>query len=516
MNQYLAVKKRHFLIVTAILMTALIALVMAFPTLAAGAWASASDSTYAHAEHNAVKLNDGRVLVEYETYDPATNTWTPTGPTNFAHLKGSTTLLADGRVLVAGNDGSIFYSPDSSDAEIYDPITDTWTPTGSMTIGRSGQLAVLLNDGRVLVAGNQWGSASAELYDPVTGVWTATGSMNDHHGHGTISLLPDGRALVVGGDTFDSVLGEITTSTAEIYDPATGTWQYTGSLSGPRRYHTATMLADGRILVAAGRDQNNAWLGSAEIYDPATGFWSLTGTMNHARYAHTATLLLNGQVLVTGMPNVPNVDLFSSELFDPATGLWSTTTNAPEERWSHTATLLDNGDVLVAGGIQTSDLSIGFYKVTAVLYTPDNNTPPPPTSTATPPPPTATPPPPTPTPPPSTPTTAHVSDLDGSSFWHNNRRWKATITIAVLDDLGNPVANAAVVGNWSGGISGSASCSTDGSGLCSVASRKIRKNKSSVTFTVSNISHAILSYDAAANSDPDGDSNGSAITVLKP
>lgn len=501
MSQNAETKKRHSRTIAAIFIIVLLFLVVALPALASGTWTSTGDMTYGHSEHQAVKLNDGRVLVENEIYDPSTGTWSLTGSWNFGHLRYSETLLADGRVLLAGSDGSIFYSADSSAAEIYDPATNTWTPTGFMTMGRSGQLAVRLNDGRVLVAGNQWGDTSAEIFDPATETWTATGSMNGSHGHGTISLLPDGRALVVGGDTFDFVLGEITTGTAEIYDPATGTWQNTGSLSGPRRYHTATTLADGRILVAAGRDQNNAWLDSAEIYDPATGTWSLTGTMNQSRYAHTATLLLNGQVLVTGVPNVPGVDIYSSELFDPATGTWTNTTASPEERWNHSATLLDNGDVLVAGGTQTSNPSIGFDKVTAVLYTPDNNTPPPP--------------PPTPTPPPAA-TTSHISDLDGTSFWVNSRRWKATITITVLDDLGSPVANATVDGDWSGGISGSASCTTDSSGSCSITSDKIRKKKADVTFTVTNISHATLSYNAAANSDPDGDSNGTVITVLKP
>lgn len=505
MSQYAEIKKRGERTIAAGLLLVILLLVMvlpALPALASGTWTRTGDMTYGHSKHQAVKLNDGRVLIENEIYDPATGTWSLTGNWNYGHLKYSETLLADGRVLVAGSDGSIFYSLDSRAAEIYDPATNIWTPTGFMTMGRSGHLAVLLNDGRVLVAGNQWGDTSAEIYDPASETWTPTGSMNDSHGHGTISLLPDGRALVVGGDTFDFVQGEITTSTAEIYDPATGTWQYTGSLSGPRRYHTATTLADGRILVAAGRDQNNAWLDSAEIYDPATGTWSLTGPMNDSRYAHTATLLQNGQVLVTGMPNVPNVNLFSSELFDPATGTWFYTTDSPEERWDHTATLLDNGDVLIAGGTQTSIPAIGFDKVTAYLYTPDNNTPPPP-------------PPPTPTPPPAA-TTAHISDLDGTSFWVNSRRWKATITITVLDDLGSPVANATVDGSWSGGISGSASCTTDGSGSCSITSDKIRKKKANVTFTINNINHATLSYNAAANSDPDGDSNGTVITVTKP
>lgn len=488
----------------------LIALLFVFGTvltaLANGTWNSTGDTTYGRAEHQAVQLNDGRVLVtggrlfstasyKAEIYDPASGDWSETGPMNFIYTKHSTTLLADGRVLVAGSEGG-FYSADSAAAEIYDPATNTWTATGFMTQGRSGHLAVRLNDGRVLVAGNQWGSTTAEIYDPATGVWTATGSMNTHHGRATASLLPDGRVLVAGGYYLDFIQGELVFDETEIYDPATGTWQYTGSLNVARQLHTVTTLADGRILVAAGRNQNNAWLDSAEVYDPATGTWSLTGAMNRSRYAHTATLLANGQVLVAGVPNVPNVNLLSVEIYDPANNVWFTATDAPEERWSHTATLLNNGDVLIAGGLQTSDASIGFDKVTAVLYTHDGGTPPPP--------------------PPAEPTDTHIGDLDGTSFWVNSRRWKTTVTIAVLDDLGSPVANAAVTGNWSGGISGSASCSTDGSGLCSITSSNIRKNKSSVTFTISNINHATLAYDPAANSDPDGDSNGTAITVLKP
>ncbi len=499
MHQFNYSTKNRSRVGLSILAILVLTLLMVMPALANGTWTSTSDMTTGHAEHNAVKLNDGRVLVENEIYDPATATWSTTGAMNFSHLKSSTTLLADGRVLVAGSDGSIFYSADSNAAEVYDPATNVWTTTGSMTKGRSGQVAVLLTDGRVLVAGNQWGDTSAELYDPATGTWTATGSLNAHHGRATASLLPDGRVLVAGGYYLDSILGERAINEAEIYDPATGTWQYTGSLNVARQLHTATTLSDGRILVAAGRDGNNAWLASAEIYDPTTGAWSLTGSLNQSRYAHTATLLSNGQVLVTGVPNVPNVNLFSSELYDPATGLWSNTTDAPEERWSHTATLLDNGDVLIAGGIQTSDPSLGFNKVTAVLYTSDNNTPPP-----------------TSTPPPAGPTTTHVSDLDGSSFWANSRRWGATVTIAVLDDTGNPVANAAVAGSWSGGTSGSATCTTDGSGICSVTSSQIHKNIGNVTFTVNDISYATLAYNSAANSDPDGDSDGTVITVLKP
>ncbi|MFH2102168.1 MAG: S8 family serine peptidase [Chloroflexota bacterium] len=112
--------------------------------------------------------------------------------------------------------------------------------------------------------------------------------------------------------------------------------------------------------------------------------------------------------------------------------------------------------------------------------------------------------------------TLHVADLDGSATWVDKNNWKATVTIRVVDQNGAPVANAIVSVTWSGGISASASCTTDGAGLCSVMTANIRKNKSSVTLTVTGITASGFTYDPAANSDPDGDSNGTAITVLRP
>jgi hypothetical protein len=123
-----------------------------------------------------------------------------------------------------------------------------------------------------------------------------------------------------------------------------------------------------------------------------------------------------------------------------------------------------------------------------------------------------------PTPPPTAPTpgTVAVSDLDSSSVATSRRRWQATSTITVSDNLGNRVSNAVVSGSWSGGYSGSASCTTNSSGVCSVVTGNIANSKRSTTFTVANISDATLSYDAASNSDPDADSDGTSITVYKP
>ncbi|MCA9937482.1 MAG: Ig-like domain-containing protein, partial [Anaerolineales bacterium] len=139
-----------------------------------------------------------------------------------------------------------------------------------------------------------------------------------------------------------------------------------------------------------------------------------------------------------------------------------------------------------------------------------------PLPTPTPPAPTPTAPPPTPSPTPDPNSTMHVGDLDGSSTPANRGRWNATVTITVHDAGDSPLANATVSGDWSGGASGSDSCTTDGNGQCSVSKNNIKGNQSSVTFTVTSVTEGTHTYNANANHDPDGDSNGTAITVLQP
>src|SRR5438105_3600168 len=131
-------------------------------------------------------------------------------------------------------------------------------------------------------------------------------------------------------------------------------WESTGSLNTPRFYHTATLLSDGRVLVASGGGQQTfpyPELLSAELYDPATGNWTLTGNLNNGRDDHTATLLANGTVLVAGGRNDDIGVLASAEVYDPATGNWTPTGSLNVARRRHTATLLSDGTVLVAGGL---------------------------------------------------------------------------------------------------------------------------------------------------------------------
>jgi hypothetical protein len=295
--------------------------------------------------HTATLLANGKVLVvggfnvtgigSAELYDPATGTWSLTGDLNTARSGHSATLLLDGKVLVAGS----YNNSALNSAELYDPATGTWSYTGNLNTAGGGT-ATLLPNGSVLVV---WRS-SAELYEAGTRTWRYTGNLNNAHG-GTATLLPNGKVLVLGGASVD------VRNSAELYDPATETWSVTGNLNTGRWYaHTATLLQDGRVLVAAGSEGGDDVLESAELYDPVTGTWTHTGDLNIDRGAHTATLLPNGKVLVAGGFDYFYGSLDSAELYDPATGSWSVSGSLNTARSGHTSTLLANGKVLVAAG----------------------------------------------------------------------------------------------------------------------------------------------------------------------
>jgi Kelch motif len=185
-------------------------------------------------------------------------------------------------------------------------VTPRWIPTGSLNIPRSGfahqagHTATLLQNGKVLVVGGD-ASGLAELYDPTTGAWSFTDRLNRPRWFHTATLLPDGKVLVAGGTT--------ASESAEVYDPATESWSITGSLNTGRDGHTATLLRDGKVLVAGGFTGFSRGglcpcidfvTNSAEIYDPAMGTWSVTGNLNTERGLHTGTLLQNGKILAAG------------------------------------------------------------------------------------------------------------------------------------------------------------------------------------------------------------------------
>src|SRR5262249_34043037 len=155
--------------------------------------------------------------------------------------------------------------------------------------------------------------------------------------------------LVAGGDTGSNVA----LSTAELYNPSTGTWSSTGAMATARESHTATLLPNGKVIVAGGFNPDPFFtiFASAEIYDPSTGSWSSTGAMGIQRFSFAAVLLSSGRVLVEGgFPDVTGTRLASAELYDPVAGTWSPTASLAIGRDFHTATKLANGQVLVAGG----------------------------------------------------------------------------------------------------------------------------------------------------------------------
>ena len=301
------------------------------------------------------RLADGRVLVaggadngglsSAELYDPKTGTFTPTGSLSGTRIDHAATLLPDGRVLIAGGfrpadmsaveagpiafwrgssssdvgDFSTAVDTPLASAEIYDPRTGRFSPTGSMARPRAGITSVRTNDGRVLVFGgiSQDGTTlkdrSAEIYDPKTGRFTATGSLHVARCEANATLLQDGRVLVT-----DSTFG---TRQAEVYDPRTGKFTLSGQTNELRFEARASLLADGRVLLAGGgaNESPGSALASAEIWNPKTGKFAPTAPMLAPRYGPNLVLLGNGNVLVTSglAQDSQTQEGLTAELFEP-------------------------------------------------------------------------------------------------------------------------------------------------------------------------------------------------------
>jgi hypothetical protein len=284
-----------------------------------GVFTPTGSMTAEHAEgHTATLLPDGRVLIvggwssigPAETWDPVTGTFTPAGDPGGEWYGHTATLLRDGRVLIIGMDR----------AEIWDPGSLRFAPTGSPLRARQFPTTRLQPDGRVLVVGGTDPGfdvqlTTAEIWDPTTGLFSPTDAPPaDACPAGT--PLHDGRILVIDVDSSSPSYGEASTC-----DPVTGRSTPAGSLSAPSSGLTATVLLDGRVLVAGGQEEtctpmpegtktasietavgscSDTVLQVAELWDPVTGTFSRTGSLARARSFHTATLLQDGRVLLVG------------------------------------------------------------------------------------------------------------------------------------------------------------------------------------------------------------------------
>jgi WD40 repeat protein len=340
--------------------------------------------------HTATLLGNGKVLVtggedagttafaSAELYDPSTGMFTPTtGSMTAARVGHTATLLGNGKVLITG--GATDASENAlASAELYDPTTNMFTATGSMTSARVSHSATLLNNGKVLVAGgdvifyngvantNIKSLASAEIFDPATGTFTATGSLSVARESHTATLLNDGRVLVAGGS--DGTLGNPTPAatvyaTAELFDPTKGTFTAAGMMTSGRDFFTASLLGSGKVLAAGGANVAG-FLATADLFDPTSTSFAATGNMTATRFYHDASLLNGGTVLLTGGSDANNRALDSAEVYDPTAGTFAITGSMLSVRVWHTSTLLPNGKVLVTGGANNSSTPLA----TAELY----------------------------------------------------------------------------------------------------------------------------------------------------
>ena len=305
--------------------------------------------------HQAVKLPNGKVLAvggrsgssyfsSAELYDPVTGTWSATGSMMVGRFDHTATLLPTGKVLISGgaNDTSVLAS-----AELYDPSTQTFTFIGSLNQARVGHTSVLLSNGKTLLAGGYYDNGfypnSSELFTIPSpndaGTWSSAGSMATTRGGHTATLLPDGKVLVAGGGE-----GSARTS-AELYNPQTNTWSSTGSMNNGWTGHTAQLLPNGKVLICGGGGGTNS---QTELYDPTTGTWSPAAPTPRGRRSHTLTLLPNGLVIIAG----GNWYVSRDDLYNYASNTWL---NGPGQQslYYRTATVLGNGKVLFAGGIET-------------------------------------------------------------------------------------------------------------------------------------------------------------------
>jgi hypothetical protein len=343
-----------------------------------GVWIPTGSMVTPRSGHDAVRLLDGRVLVvggtenssgpeptSAEIYDPASGTWSATGSMLNAQYGFPPTLLLDGRVLVGDSDDPAA-DVVTFGSEVYDPESGTWSSSGTVFTGNGadGFTATLLRDGKVLM----YGPTGGHLYDPDSGTWSATGTMiTPRHFH-TATLLPDGRVLVAGGSCDVLACGYSPPGEAELYDPVTGSWTAIAN-STTKGDLWAGLLRDGTLLLMSD---------SANLYDPTSGTWSTLAAPPEP--GNPVALLPDDTVLLAVEGPPPSCT--AATLYDPRTG---SAANASTMLRCVSAvgqpplfTLLLDGTVLVAGGSVCSNDGDGECVATgaAELYVPAGVSPP--------------------------------------------------------------------------------------------------------------------------------------------
>ena len=364
-----------------------------------GAWRGWNRPKVQRALPTLTVLSDGRVLLtgggefaprppvpplehSAEVLDPRTGIWSLTDPIPGHRVDYAIAALPSGGALLAGGfdhtkiewprhrRGGTYEGPPGISASMlrsaqrWDPVRG-WRDAGAMADKRTAARAAALPDGRVLVMGgfqttygpsyvdpsiltngNRHFLASAEVWSPATGGWRQVAPMSQPRDGHTATTLADGRVLVVGGSPGETAAGP-TAVPVEIWTPRTGAWTPVARPHQERTWHTATRLADGRVLITGGKPFQRPFgptpkaLDSAELWDPLTDRWTDVSPMRFARSGHDAVLLGDGRVLVAGDI------LMRSEIWDPATDSWTTTPPFTEEiRGNIHLAVLQDGRVL--------------------------------------------------------------------------------------------------------------------------------------------------------------------------
>lgn len=329
---------------------------------------------------SAVRLADGRLLIaggysfalkdtltSVDLFDPSSGRFSRAAPLLHDRNFATATLLLPGRKIMVAGGFSERHGGSLGTAEVYDPATNRWTFTHSpMNDRRELFTATRLADGHVLLVGGlslarRGTLATAEWYDPATDSFTVTpGTLAEDRFGQASALLPDGRVLIVGGQSWKIGKPSRTLASAEIFDPKTGLFAGTAPMHFARDRCTATVLKDGRVLIAGGTDKGSPPL-PAEIFDLVSGTFALAAPLREGRMAHDACLLPDGRVIVAGgwsdnrKATTPTI-----ETYDPVKNLW---TSLPELPFSaHDLALFwlpvygrvsSTGHVLAVGGKST-------------------------------------------------------------------------------------------------------------------------------------------------------------------
>jgi WD40 repeat protein len=303
-----------------------------------------------------------------EIYDAAADSWTLTAPMTRDRSGHTATRMTDGRVLVVG--GELAHDlrdwfPFKGTAEIFDPRTNSWSATSSLATPRGGFTATALPTGEVLVVGGYDAGddslASTELYDPATGNWKGGAPLRIARFWHTATALPDGNVLIVGGWADDML--QLQVPGVEIYDWKSGSWLDGGSITA-RAAHSATLLDDGKVLVAGGYTSDFApsgwrlfWtLDTAQVFDPAAGSWKDAGDIGTPRYGHLAApLATGGALMIQGTesfnqpPGVTYGPVVNAMSFSESSASWADLGIPSIETSATSVTRLNDGTLLFVG-----------------------------------------------------------------------------------------------------------------------------------------------------------------------